>query len=120
MSPSDMPDGPVILPDLQRTMETALVMNERGQIWLLHNKQFPAVLNWAEYDAEKKSLTFISHDGRLIDMGVTVQSQFHDSLMKSRNISTMLLHDGQVCDFYILPLVSRQGAPDRQKRKTRS
>ena len=97
----------VVFPDLQKTMETALVMNEKGNIWLLHDKQFPVVLNWVEYDSGNKCLTFISHEGQMIDFGIMVPKQFHQCLMASKNISTVLLQDGKICDFYIIPLVSR-------------
>jgi hypothetical protein len=97
-----------VYPSLDKTMETSLVLNEKGHVWLLHNQPFPSVLNWAEYDARQKSLSFISYEGKIIDMGITIHKPFHARLMKLNQIATILLHEGKICDFYIIPLISRQ------------
>lgn len=94
-------------PSLATSMNVSLVVNEHGQIWILHDKQFPCVLHWVEYDAGEARLVLVSHDGFTIDLGMTVQKAMHQRMKGATHISTMLVGEASIEDFYILPLISR-------------
>ncbi len=94
-------------PALAASMNVNLVVNEHGQIWILHDKQFPCVLNWVEYDADEGKLVLVSHDGMMIDLGMTVQRAMRNRMMGATHISTMLVGETSIEDFYILPLIIR-------------
>ncbi len=94
-------------PALAASMNVSLVVNEHGQIWILHDKQFPCVLHWVEYDADEGKLVLVSHDGAMIDLGMTVQRAMRNRMMGATHISTMLVGETSIEDFYILPLIIR-------------
>jgi hypothetical protein len=93
-----------VLPSLASTMGVAFMVNERGNIWIVHNKPLPVILNWVEFDVDLSSITLISQDGQVIDLGMKVQKALQKPMMQAREIYIVYMVQEEVKDLYILPL----------------
>lgn len=94
-------------PSLVESMNVNLVVNDTGKIFILHDKKFPCVMNWVEYDTDSGQLALVAHDGTMIDFGMIIQSPIRKRMMNATDISTLLVGDNRIDDFYIMPLIIR-------------
>lgn len=53
-------------------MEVELVVNERAEAMVLHDKPFTKSLSWLEYDLDTSKLDFIMNDGDIRNFGIPV------------------------------------------------
>ena len=96
-----------VLSSLASTMSVDLIVNERGNLWVLHDKQLPAIINWVEFDAEMDSLTLVSQTGQLIDLGMKIPKMFQRIILQTKYIYIVYMADKAVKDIYILPVLVR-------------
>lgn len=92
---------------LATMMTVDLMVNERGNIWVLHDKPLPLVLNWAEYDADLSTLTFVAQDGEAIELGMTIHKPLHKPMATAHEVYVVLMDKAEIKDMYILPLMAR-------------
>lgn len=92
---------------LARMMTVDLMVNERGNIWVLHDKPLPMILNWAEYDADLATLTFVAQDGEALELGMTIHKPLQKPMSIAREIYVVLMSKEEIKDMYILPLTVR-------------
>ena len=102
-APAEMP----VFPPLATQMGISLILNPDSKVWLVHERPFPDILMWAEYDIDTASLTLVFRGGRVQDIGMTIQPPMRKYLARSRQIYTMLLQGDKVADCYIMPLLVR-------------
>ncbi|MDB5492559.1 MAG: hypothetical protein JWO78_2408 [Micavibrio sp.] len=107
----DNPFGLAVESSAQATLATMmtvdLMVNERGNIWVLHNKPLPMILNWAEYDVDLSTLTFVAQDGEALELGMTIHKPLQKPMMAAREVYVVLMDDKEIKDMYILPLMVR-------------
>lgn len=96
--------GPTALSGM---MTVDMMVNERGNIWVLHDRPLPMILNWAEYDADLATLTFVAQDGEALELGMTIHKPLQKPMMLVREIYVVLMADQEIKDMYILPLTVR-------------
>ena len=94
--------------DLRKEMLAELVVNEKGEIWILHDKQLPGILLWVEFDTIDDSITLCMEDGKIQKLGITVNRQMKKSVMKARKVYTMLTDGKTIQDMYLVPIVVRK------------
>jgi hypothetical protein len=94
-------------PSLAKMMTVDLMVNERGNLWVLHDKPLPMILNWAEYDADLASLTLVAQDGEVLDLGMKIHKPLQKPMLEAREIYVVLLSQDEIKDMYILPLMVR-------------
>ena len=92
---------------LATMMTVDLMVNERGNIWVLHDKPLPMILNWAEYDADLATLTFVAQDGEALELGMTIHKPLQKPMSLAREIYVVLMSGEEIKDMYILPLTVR-------------
>lgn len=100
-------DLPVHKP-LASTMNVDLMVNEDSKLWVIHDKPFPDILIWAEYDADMASLSLIAKDGKIIDLGMKIHQPLRKYMLSARQLFTMRMQDGKIDDCYVLPLIVRE------------
>lgn len=94
-----------VLSPLTEDMAVDLVVNEEGQVWILHDKPLSGLLKWVEYDAGSAVLNLVFQDGVMQDIGLKVNEKTDECLKKGRNVFVGYMKDGQMLyDFGIVPL----------------
>jgi len=101
-------DASPVRPDLAGRMHVELVVNENAQVWVLHDKPFPAILQWAEYDEESNALTFITHDGKIQDLGMVLPDPVADILLDAGELCAILMQGGEIRDMGFIPVMVRE------------
>lgn len=100
-------DSPVRKP-MAAQMHVELVVNDDAEVWVLHDKPFPAILQWAEYDEESNMLSFVTHDGKVQDLGIIIPEKIADILLDARRVFAMYMPKGQIADMGIVPVMVRE------------
>ncbi len=98
---------PVFRP-LSGMMKVDLVLNPDSKVWILHDKPFPDILMWAEYDIDAASLTLVYRNGKVQSLGMKIHAPMRQYLRTARQLFTMQLEDKKIIDTYILPLLVRE------------
>ena len=96
-----------VFPPLATQMGISLILNPESKVWLVHERPFPDILMWTEYDIDRSSLTLVFRGGKVQDIGMAIQPPMRKYLARSRQIYTMLLQGDKVADCYIMPLLVR-------------
>ena len=82
------------------------LFNKEGGVWLLHDKPLPDTLKWVEYDTQKETVTLVTRDGRISDLGVRIPADKSFYLERAMEVTTLLMDQGRVADFAIVPMVT--------------
>lgn len=101
----DAPFESPILTPLADQMAVDLVVNEQGQVWVLHDKRFPDFLSGVEYHEDSNQLYFMTQKGDMIELGMKIPQTMCEPLMKADQICLLRMNGKAVEDMYILRLV---------------
>lgn len=93
---------------LAEIMTVSLVMNDEGEVMMLHDQQFPFYLNWAEFDADRAVLSFVGFQGATIDFGIAVPKNMHKQILKNQQMRTVLVQNHEIVDYYFIPFIKRK------------
>lgn len=105
--PAESEDYPV-RPPLSSQMHLELMVNDDSQVWLLHDKPFSGILKWVEYDEDTNLMTLVTEDGMSQNLGIVIPEKIGQLLLSSQQLTALLMnYEGQVGDFYIVPLMAR-------------
>lgn len=99
-------DAPV-LPSMAKTMDLEFVVNENGDVLVLHDKVLPDMISWVEYDMDFDSLTFVTINGKIFGLGYKVHEPFRPYLSKGTEINIVWMDKGAIADIAQVPLVVR-------------
>jgi len=100
-------DNVPVYPDLADQIKVDLVLNEKGRIWVLHDRPFPDVLEWIEFDADTNDLTFVTAKGKIQNLGIVIPRSFRKYIKRANFLNTMQINGDKIEDAGIIPLVSR-------------
>lgn len=70
-----------------------LVVNDRAEAMIFHNKPFSQALSWFEYDMDQKKLDFVMEDGDIKDFGIPVNPELEKFMDNAFNILMVLTDD---------------------------
>ena len=70
---------------------TELMINERAEALLLHDKPFQEELSWFEYDLDTSRLELIMEDGDIRDFGIAVDRMLAKYLQNAYQILTVMV-----------------------------
>jgi len=107
-APDPYPEDGAIRCPMAEKMNVEFVVNEDAEIWVLHDQPFPAILHWVEYDQETNIVTFVTHDGKIQDLGMVIAKPVGEILIDADEICAMLMQDGQIRDIGIVPVIVRE------------
>ncbi len=99
-------DAPV-LSSMAKTMDLQFVVNEKGEVLVLHNRPLPDFISWVEYDMDFDSLTFVTKGGKIFGLGYKIHEPFRPYLSKGKEINIVWMQDGGIADIAQVPLVVR-------------
>ena len=104
------PDSPV-LPPLATCMKVDFLYNQEGGVWLLHDKPLPDILKWVDYDADTGIVTLNTAQGKTQQLGLPIPAEAIPRLTKAVEITVLLINNGKIMDFAIVPLNTINTAP---------
>lgn len=93
---------------LANYMDVELLVHPKGPVFLVHHKPMPVIFDWVEYDPSYDQMTFASHKGELMYLGVEVPVEMHEYLQKAPAILLMHEENGEMQDSYPLPLLYQE------------
>jgi hypothetical protein len=104
-----MPDNPLILMPLARIMNVELVVKEEDATTVvLHNKPLPRRADWAEFDRDLGTLTFVTWDGAIFDLGMKVHAPLADPMARATRLNTIYMEHGEtIAGVDYCPLIIR-------------
>lgn len=102
-----IPDGIPVNPDLTSKMLIDIAVNKNSDVWVFHDKPFPELLQWAEYDIDDGRLVFITKGGMINDFGLEIQPLMRKYLRKADTIDIILVYDQKIQDYGRLKLITR-------------
>ncbi len=90
-SSSDM-SSPV-LPDLKEISKFDIAVDKSGKVYLFYTNELSAVPEYAEYDSEMNSLSFMDDQGRVQNSGLTIKDVAKPHLQKADSIILVKVND---------------------------
>lgn len=96
-----------VFPALATRMTVDFLFNESGEVWLLHDRPLPARLEWVEYDADMESVTLVTEEGKIQDIGIGMPPGFAFHLLDAVQITALHVEDKKIIDGARVPLVAR-------------
>jgi len=87
-------------------MRVDILYNREGGVWVLHDQPMPDALKWVEYDAASETVTLVTQGGRIADPGLKIPSEKSFYLERAMEVTALLMKDGFVTDFAIVPMVA--------------
>lgn len=84
--PSSYTDGT----PFEQQMKVELVINDRAEAFLFHNKPFTRQISWVEYDLDSNKLDFVMNDGDQRNFGLLVKKDMGKYLQNAYQILVVL------------------------------
>ena len=97
-----------VLNDATDTMDMSIAVGGSGRIYIFHEKPFAEPLIGVEYNTESGLFVFISEEGRLQPIGLTIPPQLAESIEQQNFITLTYLVDKIEKDVIELPLVTQK------------
>jgi hypothetical protein len=96
-------DGTAFEPE----MKVELVINDRAEAFIFHNKPFKRQISWLEYDLDTNKLDFVMNDGDQRNFGLLVKKDMSKYLQNSYQILMVLTDEksGEPIEGEYFPLI---------------
>jgi hypothetical protein len=92
-------------------MKVELVVNERAEAIIFHDKPFKKTLSWLEFDLDSNKLDFIMNDGDLRNFGIPVHPDLSKYMQNAFQVLMVLMDDktGEPEEGNYFPLIIHRG-----------
>jgi hypothetical protein len=108
LSSNKVDENAMVMPALTSVMKAELVVNEEGNIWILHDKPLSGVLHWIEFDETFRNIVLVMKDGRIQDMGIDVNDDVAAFMEPGKQVFTILTDGKIIKDMFMVPVIIRQ------------
>lgn len=101
--PSSYTDGT----SFEQEMKVELVINDRAEAFIFHNKPFKRQVSWIEYDLDSNKLDFVMNDGDARNFGLLVKKDMSKYLQNAYQILVVLTDEksGEPVEGEYFPLI---------------
>lgn len=82
-----------ILPDLKEISKFDIAVDKTGKVYLFYTDELSAVPEYAEYDSEMNSLSFMDDQGRVQNSGLTIKDAAKPHLQRADSIILVKVND---------------------------
>ena len=79
------PDAPV-LPNMTSWCKVDFIVNERAEAMVLFDQPMPELVDWIEFDADVRMVTFVTYTGKIFSLGAELSRAFCNNLMKGLEV----------------------------------
>ena len=84
-----------ILCDLDQEQKCSIVAIDNGNVYLFHEYELPETIHWVDFDATNNQVCLVSVTGRLQKLGVKINAQLKEYILKSNHIFIVHLANGK-------------------------
>lgn len=106
---SDTPLPPVdelpVLPPLRDGMDVDLAANDKGDLFVFHEKSFSETVDYVLYDLDNDRLLFIGEEGRMQDIGMTIHPPMREKMQNSTHVYIVHVDNGKPGQVLDVPLM---------------
>lgn len=102
-----MQEGFTILPG-QTGITIDVLIGRTGSLWILHDRELPAVPDWVEFDPETSFLSLICEKGRSYRLDHPVKGYAAQALRGAEDANLALVDDGRMKAHHPVRLVHVQ------------
>jgi len=74
-------------------VKVELVVNDRAEAMVFHNKPFAKTLSWLEYDLDARKLDFVMDDGDIRNFGIPVHPELTKYMDNAFQVLMVLIDD---------------------------
>ncbi|MEC8665811.1 MAG: hypothetical protein VXY16_10105 [Pseudomonadota bacterium] len=74
-------------------VKVELVVNDRAEAMIFHNKPFNAQLSWLEFDLDSRNLNFVMNDGDIRNFGIPVHPELTKYMDNAFQVLMVLTDD---------------------------
>ncbi len=101
--PSSYTDGTTF----EQEVRVDLVINDKAEVMIFHNKPFRRQISWIEYDLDTNKLSFIMNDGDSRNFGIFVKEEMTKYLQNTYQILAVLMDEksGEPIEGEYFPLI---------------
>jgi hypothetical protein len=110
-------DLPPVWTDATASMKVDVAINKDGLVWILHDRPFPDIVEWVEFDIDSKIMTFITYGGKLQNLGISIHPPMDEKIARARSVFVMQVQNGEIRDMGRLPLITQQKHFYKTKKK---
>lgn len=89
-------------------MAVDIAVNEKSEVWVLHDKPFSYDLQNIEYHADSGDLYFVTADGHLQHLGMTVPKKTQKRMNNASQAHLFLIPDGEKIKNYNCVSITRK------------
>ena len=82
-----------ILSDLNTKMRCAILTNAQGEILIIHDQALDGTVDYIEHDPETQSFALIFDDGRMQELGITLDQKMKNNLMHGTEVTLTLMEN---------------------------
>ena len=94
-----------VLENLGTQAKYSLAAAGNGNIYLFHEHEFPEAVNWVEFDVEASIICLVTINGRLQDLGITIEPHLKDYLLQKDHIFVVHMVGGKEQSVLQMPLL---------------
>lgn len=96
---SEVPLPPIdecpVLADAVREMKVDFAVNNSGEIYVFHEKPFKETINWIEYYESEQRICFVTDEGRIQGLGMTIPKVIADQITTSNRVFLIHVENGK-------------------------
>lgn len=107
ISLDDLPsvDELPMLPGLRTSMDVDLAVNAEGRVYLFYDGKIAEDTEYALYSIDDSSLTLVSMNGRIQDIGMTVHKPMRKYMRNGEHIYIIEMQDGNPGQIIKVPML---------------
>jgi len=85
-----------------------LLVNERGEALVVHDRPLSGTPEWAEYDRSARRLAILFEDGTSLDVGFAIDPSMDEYLQNAKTLLLVRMENMKPAEGYDLRLVVRE------------
>lgn len=94
-------------PPAASKMNIDVTVNDKSEVWVIHDQAFPDYLEWVEFDVESGVMTFVTPGGKIQDLGLTIHPPMSNYVARAKDVCAIWVQDKEICDINLVPLTVR-------------
>lgn len=100
-------DIPVWPGSVAARMKVDVAVSPDGKVLVLHDQPFPSYLEWVEFDAETGEMTFVTSEGKIQGLGLTIFAPMNKHVAKAHDVCTICVRNNEIRDMGLVPMTVR-------------
>lgn len=100
-----IPDDAPVLPNMTSWCKVDFMVNELGKVMVIFDQPLPETVDWIEFDADVRMITFVTYRGKIFSLGGDLSRPLCDKLMKALDAQLIQVKDDGVGNGGMMPVM---------------